>query len=64
MLAGIDNFTKIVLDFTDVRTVGQGFLDEIFRVFAIKNPDKKIRYINTNEQVDTMLTHILKNISK
>lgn len=62
VLAGLTNFTEIVLDFADVRTVGQGFLDEIFRVFVSKNPDKRIKYINTNEQVNIMLSHVLRNI--
>ncbi|MGL5123679.1 MAG: STAS-like domain-containing protein [Fusobacteriaceae bacterium] len=64
VLAELVNFTDIVLDFADIRTVGQGFLDEIFRVFTTKNPDKKIKYINTNEQVNIMLAHVLRSTTK
>jgi hypothetical protein len=29
-----DRFSEVVLDFTGVNFIGQGFADEIFRVFA------------------------------
>ncbi len=38
LLANLEKFREIVLDSRDVRSVGQGFADEVFRVFANRNP--------------------------
>ena len=45
----------IVLDFKKVRLVGQGFVDEVFRVFANKYPTISISYINANEDITFMI---------
>ncbi|TDJ38268.1 MAG: hypothetical protein E2O53_00530 [Gammaproteobacteria bacterium] len=42
----------------DVSNVGQGFADEIFRVFAAAHPNVIIRVINTSKAVDAMLRHV------
>lgn len=51
----LEKFNHIVLDFKKVRLVGQGFVDEMFRVFAQKYPDIKITYINANSDVVFMI---------
>ena len=51
LLAGLDKFKSIVLDFDKVKTAGQGFADQIFRVFQERHPNIKITVINTNEVV-------------
>jgi len=33
---GLDNLKKIILDFDGVEWMGQGFADQIFRVFDLK----------------------------
>ena len=38
LLAGLDRFKEIELDFEGVSRIGQGFADEIFRVFANAHP--------------------------
>ena len=43
IFSGLDKFKTIVLDFDKVRTVGQGFADEIFRVWQNKYPGIKIK---------------------
>ena len=48
LLANLEKFREIVLDFRDVRSVGQGFADEVFRVFAGRHPGIVIRSENTN----------------
>jgi hypothetical protein len=58
LLANLEKFREIVLDFRDVQSVGQGFADEIFRVFAGRHPEITIRTINSNEIVDAMMRHV------
>ena len=41
-----------------VRRVGQGFADEIFRVFATAHPGIEIRAINASSAVGAMLRHV------
>jgi DNA-binding transcriptional ArsR family regulator len=58
LLANLDKFREIVLDFRDVRSVGQGFADEVFRVFANRNPGIVIRSENTSPPVTAMIRHV------
>ena len=47
-----------ILDFRDVEMTGQGFADEIFRVYVNHNPDVKISYINACNEVERMIRHV------
>lgn len=58
LLARFDKFNVICLDFDGVDEIGQGFADEIFRVFRNEHPDCKINTINTNENVLAMIKRI------
>lgn len=55
LLTGLGKFNEIQLDFEKVEAVGQGFVDEIFRVWALDNLDKKIVPINMNDAVSFMV---------
>lgn len=55
LLVRFERFANIVLDFTDVTEIGQGFADEIFRVFPSQHPDTKITYINAVPLVEYMI---------
>lgn len=55
ILSGLDKFSEVVLNFKNIETVGQGFVDEVFRVFQNRYPDIKITYINANENVTFMI---------
>ncbi|HUW87372.1 MAG TPA: DUF4325 domain-containing protein [Candidatus Paceibacterota bacterium] len=55
LLTGLGKFSEIQLDFEKVEAVGQGFVDEIFRVWALDNLDKKIVPINMNDAVSFMV---------
>jgi biotin operon repressor/anti-sigma regulatory factor (Ser/Thr protein kinase) len=57
LLANLDQFREVVLDFRDVRSIGQGFADEVFRVFAAAHPDTKLIVDNANPVVDAMFRH-------
>ena len=52
---GLEKFQQITLDFAGVRLVGQGFVDELFRVFANANPTITINYINASGDVTFMI---------
>ncbi|MEK6649269.1 MAG: DUF4325 domain-containing protein [Actinomycetota bacterium] len=55
LLKGLGKFDEIQLDFEKVEAVGQGFVDEIFRVWAADNLDKKLIPINMNDAVSFMV---------
>jgi anti-sigma regulatory factor (Ser/Thr protein kinase) len=38
LLFGLEKFKRVVIDFNEVRGIGQGFADEIFRVFGRNHP--------------------------
>lgn len=55
LLDGLDNFTEIDIDFTGVVDVGQGFVDELLRVWPQHHAGKRIHPINMNEAVEFMV---------
>lgn len=55
ILTGLEKFKRIVLDFRGIETVGQGFVDDVFRVFQEKYPHIQITYCNANENVTFMI---------
>ena len=57
LLHNLDKFSEIELDMCEVMNVGQGFADEIFRVFASAHPGIEIRAINTTRSVDAIIRH-------
>jgi anti-sigma regulatory factor (Ser/Thr protein kinase) len=48
-------FAHAVLDFSGVETVGQGFCDEIFRVFARQHPEMTLEPVGMNDAVAFMV---------
>lgn len=55
VIIGLEKFQQITLDFSGVRLVGQGFVDEVFRVFKLSHPTTTINYINANSDVIFMI---------
>ena len=51
ILNRVEKFKTVVLDFQDVDFIGQAFADEVFRVFARRNPEISLVPINLNEDV-------------
>ena len=47
-----------MLDFKGVNSIGQGFADEVFRVFKNQYPEISIEVSNTNSAVDAMIRHV------
>jgi STAS-like domain of unknown function (DUF4325) len=52
-------FKEIILDFAGITRIGQGFADEIFRVFRIRHPHVNIIPINLSESVEQTINHVL-----
>lgn len=58
LLANLERFREIVIDFRDVQSVGQGFADEVFRVFTRRHPSIVIKTEHTNPVIDAMIRHV------
>jgi hypothetical protein len=55
LLARIELFKTVILDFTDVDFIGQAFSDEIFRVFANQHPEIEFTVLHANAEVKKMI---------
>lgn len=64
IMTGLEKFKTVILDFTHIKSVGQGFADEIFRVWRIHNQNIKIEATNTNENIDFMINRALREGTK
>jgi hypothetical protein len=59
LLMRFEKFKEIVLDFDKVKSIGQAFADEIFRVFQSEHPSVRLIPINANEEVTRMIQRAL-----
>ncbi len=64
LLSGLDKFSEIILDFSGVISIGQGFADEIFRVYKKNNPDITIEIANINPVLKAMIEHTTNRVDK
>lgn len=64
VLSRFEIFEEVILDFTGIQMIGQGFADEVFRVFNIEHPNTKIIPINATSAVREMIKHALSNRGK
>ena len=48
-------FKTVILDFEGVQTVGQAFVDEVFRVFAAAHPHVRLKTMGLTPEVAKML---------
>ena len=60
VLKRLDEFQEVIFDFNGIEFMGQGFADEIFRVFQNAHPDIVLRPINANEAVLGMIQHVIR----
>jgi len=58
VVTGLDKFKSVTLDFDRVETVGQGFADEIFRVWKMSHPSISVNVINANENIQFMIKRV------
>jgi len=61
ILHRLDTFEEVIIDFADVTIIGQGFADQIFRVFRREHPHVKIIPVNTTEAISAMIAHVSTN---
>ena len=54
LIARFDRFKNVILDFEGIQEIGQGFADELFRVYAIAHPEVELIPKNMTEQVNRM----------
>jgi len=55
LVHGLEQFREVVLDFKGVDLVGQGFADEVFRVWAREHPEVKLAPIEMDNAVAFMV---------
>lgn len=62
ILYRLEEFKYVEFDFTGVDFMGQGFADEVFRVFQNKHPELELVPINACETVMGMVKHVRHNL--
>lgn len=55
LLAGLERFSEVELDFDGVAEVGQGFVDEVFRVWPADHPGTRLVPIRMAPMVESMV---------
>lgn len=63
VLSRFDKFSEVFLDFDGVKTIGQGFADEIFRVYRIQHPEISLYAVRANEDVENMIKRAIAGIT-
>lgn len=58
----LEKFTHVTLDFKKVQAIGQGFVDQVFRVYQNQRPDFQITCINMNPDVEFMVKRGLASV--
>lgn len=55
---GLEQFREVLLDFSGVDLVGQGFADELFRVWQSQHPEVRLEVTGANRGVDLMISRV------
>ncbi len=55
---GLEEFRRVDLDFTGVEMIGQGFADEVFRVWGSAHRDVEIQVVGANPAVAMMIGRV------
>ncbi len=55
LLARVELFQTVIFEFHEVEMIGQAFADEIFRVFALKNPGIELIPVSANKEIQKMI---------
>ncbi|MEA3449432.1 MAG: DUF4325 domain-containing protein [Patescibacteria group bacterium] len=61
VMNALSSFKNIILDFKHVKTVGQAFADEVFRVWQNSHSKIKIKTVNTDKNIDFMIKKAIDN---
>jgi len=60
----LEKFRRVELDFAGIAAIGQGFADELFRVFATAHPEVRLVPVNTAPAVAKMIRRALAAASR
>lgn len=55
LLTGLERFGEVILDFTGVEEIGQGFADEVFRVWARSHAKVRLKPVHMARAVEFMI---------
>jgi len=55
LAAHLDDFQRVEIDFTGIDEVGQGFIDELFRVWSRNHPHTELTPVHANPAVHSMI---------
>ncbi len=58
----LEEFRQVEFDFAGIDFMGQGFADEVFRVFQNQHPEIQLIPLNANESVLGMIKHVRANL--
>lgn len=61
LLARVDRFKTVILDFKEIDSIGRAFADEVFRVFERNNPGILLITTNTVPEVEKMIALARRN---
>ena len=51
----LEHYGEVEVDFKGVGQIGQGFIDELFRVWQSAHPDTRLLWKNTNPAIDALI---------
>jgi anti-sigma regulatory factor (Ser/Thr protein kinase) len=60
LLSGLDRFHEVVLDFRGVRSIGQAFADEIFRVYKNDHSGVLLSWTGAEPDIESMIQHVMR----
>jgi anti-sigma regulatory factor (Ser/Thr protein kinase) len=58
VLAGLEKFRHVIVDFQGIHAVGQGFADEVFRVWASAHPDVRLEPVNMGSSIEQLVVAV------
>ena len=57
VVGGLEKFRNVIFDFKGVEEIGQGFADEVFRVWSRAHPDIKVEAVGASRPVAFLIEH-------
>lgn len=60
VMEGLEEFKTVILDFASVPIIGQGFADEIFRIWVRENPGTTLEVKNAVKAVQFMIDRVIR----
>jgi len=64
ILSRLERFSEVVLDFEGISEIGQGFADEMFRVYPSEHPEVHLFPTKAGQAVQDMIRHVNANATE